>query len=104
MNVTPTVEISREEINKTEGAILLEFGTSWCEYCRSAQDLSASALANYPDIKHIKIEDGKGRALGRSFSVKLWPTLIFMKNGIEVKRLIRHFASEDIALGLNLIV
>lgn len=103
MNVTSQSEMSREDVNRTEGAILLEFGAGWCEYCRAAQAIIASALAIYPDIKHIKIEDGKGRVLGRSFSVKLWPTLIFMKNGIEVKRLVRKFDSEEIKLGLILI-
>ncbi len=103
MNVTSQYEMSREDVNRTEGAILLEFGAGWCEYCRVAQALIASALAIYPDIKHIKIEDGKGRALGRTFSVKLWPTLIFMKNGIEVKRLVRQFNHEEIESGLKLI-
>jgi thioredoxin 1 len=40
-------------------------------------------------VRHIKIEDGPGRQPGRSFRVKLWPTLIFMRNGTEVDRLVR---------------
>jgi thioredoxin 1 len=40
-------------------------------------------------VRHIKIEDGRGRRLGRSFRVKLWPTLIFMRNGEEMERLVR---------------
>jgi thioredoxin 1 len=42
-----------------------------------------------PGLRHLKIEDGKGRPLGRSFQVKLWPTLIFMKDGAEVARVVR---------------
>ena len=34
-------------------------------------------------------EDGAGRRLGRYFSVKLWPTLILLKNGEELGRVIR---------------
>ncbi|WP_256659840.1 thioredoxin family protein, partial [Pseudomonas sp. LS-2] len=34
-------------------------------------------------------EDGSGRRLGRSFGVKLWPTLVFMRDGQEVARLVR---------------
>jgi len=40
-------------------------------------------------VRHIKIEDGPGRPLGRSFGVKLWPTLVFLKNGEELGRVTR---------------
>jgi thioredoxin 1 len=38
----------------------------------------AALLQKYPELRHVKVEDGKGRPLGRSFRVKLWPTLVFM--------------------------
>ncbi len=68
---------------------MLEFGTNWCGHCRAAQPLIQAALADHPDLEHLKVEDGKGRALGRSFRVKLWPTLIFLRDGEEVARLVR---------------
>jgi thioredoxin 1 len=40
-------------------------------------------------VRHIKVEDGPGRPLGRSFRVKLWPTLVFLREGREVARLVR---------------
>jgi thioredoxin 1 len=40
-------------------------------------------------VRHLKIDDGPGRPLGRSFRVKLWPTLVFLKDGQEVERLVR---------------
>ncbi|BCM23923.1 thioredoxin family protein [Methyloradius palustris] len=82
-------ELTIVEIEALDGATILEFGTDWCGYCKAAQPLIASALAERQDVRHIKIEDGKGRRLGRLFKVKLWPTLVFLKNGQEVGRLIR---------------
>lgn len=82
-------EPRREEVDGYPGATLIEFGSPWCGYCRSAQPLLASALASHPDVRHIKIHDASGRRLGRSFRVKLWPTLVFMKDGVEVARLVR---------------
>jgi len=96
-----TVEPSRSEIDELEGPAILEFGAAWCSYCRAAQPLIASAFAPYQPVRHIKVEDGKGRPLGRSFRVTLWPTLIFMKNGREIARLVRPDNSAEIGEALR---
>ena len=85
--VTP--EPARAEIDALREPAVLEFGTDWCGYCQAAQPLIAGAFAAYPQVAHLKVEDGPGRPLGRSFRVKLWPTLVFLKEGKEVARLVR---------------
>lgn len=82
-------EPSRAEIEALPGPTLLEFGTPWCGWCRSAQPLIGEAMAAHPGLRHMKVEDGSGRPLGRSYRVKLWPTLIFLRDGEEVARLVR---------------
>jgi thioredoxin 1 len=90
MRTYPQTEVpGRDVIDALQGSAMLEFGTGWCGYCQAAQPIIESALARYPNTQHIKIEDGKGQRLGRSYAVKLWPTLIFLKDGIEIKRLVR---------------
>jgi len=84
---------SLAEVQALHGLVLLEFGTEWCGHCRAAQPLIAQALAMqtymYAPWQHLKIEDGPGRALGRSYRVKLWPTLVLLRDGQEVGRLVR---------------
>jgi thioredoxin 1 len=46
-------------------------------------------LSKHPDVRHIKVEDGKGKPLGRSFKVKLWPTLVYLERGVEIGRVVR---------------
>jgi thioredoxin 1 len=82
-------EPERAEIDALEGATLLEFGSPWCGHCRRAQPLIAEALAAHPDVRHLKIADASGKPLGRSFGVKLWPTLVFLNDGKEAARLVR---------------
>ena len=103
MTMTTTyaaTEPTRAEIDSLKGPTLLEFGAPWCPHCRRAQPLIAEALANTPNVRHLKVEDAKGRRLGRSFRVTLWPALIFLKDGKEITRLVRPPSSQDISAAL----
>ncbi|MBS1158846.1 MAG: thioredoxin [Proteobacteria bacterium] len=90
----------RAAIDALAGPTLLEFGADWCGHCQAAQQPLAEALAGALTIRHLKIEDGPGRPLGRSFRVKLWPTLIFLQDGREIARLVRPTAAPEIAEAL----
>ena len=83
------VEPTRAEVDLLDGPTVLEFGSPWCGYCRAAQPLLASVFAGHPRVRHVKIADASGRPLGRSFRIKLWPTLVFLSNGRETTRLVR---------------
>lgn len=87
---------SRDEVDALAGATVIEFGTGWCGWCRAAQPVIAAAFASHPDVRHIKVEDGPGRPLGRSFKVKLWPTLVFLKDGQEVARVTRPGSLDEV--------
>jgi thioredoxin 1 len=82
-------EPTRQELDASTQPTLIEFGASWCGYCQGAQADISSVMRNHPDVRHIKVEDGKGRPLGRSFKVKLWPTLVYLEHGAEVGRVVR---------------
>lgn len=84
-----TSQPERSTIDATPGLVALDFGANWCGYCRAAEPLIDQALADYPAARHIKVEDGPGRPLGRSFRIKLWPTVVVLKDGQEVARVVR---------------
>jgi len=90
-------EPSAEQLATLSGTLLLEFAAPWCSHCQAAQPLLAAAMQQHPALPHIKIEDGKGRRLGRGFTVKLWPTLILLRDGAEVSRLVRPDSADAIS-------
>jgi thioredoxin 1 len=91
---------SRAQIDALEGPVLLEFGRPTCGHCRRAQPLVAEALAAHPRVRHLKVADASRRRLGRSFAVKLWPTLVLLEGGRESARLVRPGSTADIAAAL----
>ena len=115
-------ELTREAVDQLAGATVLDFGTNWCGYCQTAEPLVDADVAErlrliddgfrsrtvaeafeYPPEwrtvtpeRHMKIEDNKGRALSRSYSIKLWPTLVFLANGQEITRIVRPTDATEI--------
>lgn len=88
-------EPTRADIDALGGDTLLEFGAPWCGHCITAQSAIEAALASR-DIRHIKIEDGRGKPLGRSFRVKLWPTLVLLRDGTECARAVRPMTRAEV--------
>lgn len=87
-------EPTRDEIDRSTGSLLLEFGASWCGHCQALSPTIREALEDRSHVRHLRIADGRGKPLGRSFRVKLWPTLVFLHDGKIVAQLVRPTEDE----------
>ena len=87
---------TREAVDAMRGPVVVEFGNDWCGHCQAAAPHVAAVLDAHPGIAHLKVADGPGRRLGRSFGVKLWPTLVFLRDGVEVARVVRPRSREPL--------
>ena len=82
-------DLQRDTADTLQGLVVLQFGTNWCGYCQNAHAVIEPVMASRSDVGRHLIEDGPGRPLGRSYRVKQWPTLVLLRDGQEVGRLVR---------------
>ncbi|WP_199188753.1 MULTISPECIES: thioredoxin family protein [Pirellulaceae] len=95
---------TKDDINRTTGKVVLDFGANWCPYCQELSPSLQSLLSGAENVRHIRVADGKGKVLGRSFRVKLWPTLVLLQDGELVAQLVRpsaHSAETELAAFLK---
>ncbi|HTQ99025.1 MAG TPA: thioredoxin family protein [Candidatus Acidoferrum sp.] len=89
----------RATLDATAGPLIVEFGSNSCGWCRAALPL-ITATMEPSQLPHVRVQDGKGQRLGRSYGVKLWPTLIMLRDGNEVARVVRPQSAADIEQAL----
>ena len=102
-NESPAREWTRAEVDATPGLVLLEFGATWCEFCQAFKPHLEAQLRKHPEVVHLTVEDGPGRPLGRSFRVKLWPTLVYLRDGQVIRQLARP-RPEDVEAAMQELV
>lgn len=95
-------ELTRDAVDRLEGPVVLEFGASWCGYCQALAPKLQALLDGHPGVRHVWVEDGRGKPLGRSFRVKLWPTLVFLRDG-RVEAQVARPSAEQVRAGLQAI-
>jgi thioredoxin 1 len=100
MAISEMSEPPREEVDRMPGPVLLEFGASWCSHCLALKPHLDKMLSEFPQVHFLWVEDGKGKPLGRSFRVKLWPTLVLMRDGEVIQQLVRP-EPEEVRAGLQ---
>lgn len=87
---------AREDIDAVRGLLLLDFGTDWCGHCQAARAAVDAWTTAHPVVRHLRVEDGPGRPLGRSFRITLWPTLVLLRDGVEIARIVRPVDARDL--------
>ena len=87
---------TRHEVDSERGLRLLDFGTNWCGHCMAARAAVDAWTAAHASVRHLRVEDGPGRPLGRSFRIKLWPSLVLLRDGVELARVVRPREARDL--------
>lgn len=74
------------EVLKADKPVLVDFWASWCGPCQMLLPVVEEIAGEVTDAKICKVNVDEQPELAEKYNVMTIPTLIAIKNGIEVKR------------------
>ena len=95
-----TSENFEQEVLKSEKVVLVDFYADWCGPCKMLSPVMEEVAQENEDIKVVKINIDNQRDLALDYDVMSIPTVVAIKNGQEIDRLVGFADKSEI---LNLI-
>ena len=89
-------EPARADIDAIGRSLLLEFGAPWCGHCQAARPAIRLLLGDQPRLEPLKLEDGWDEPPGRPFRVTLRPTLVLLRGGQQLARVVGPLSAADL--------
>lgn len=76
------------EVLKSEKTVLIDFYADWCGPCKMISPIVEAVAKENKDIKVVKVNVDDAQDLAIKYEVMSIPTLVVIKNGQEINRLI----------------
>lgn len=83
-----TQENYQKEVIESDKPVLIDFFATWCGPCKMVSPVVEQIANERPDIKVCKLDVDKNLDLARTFQVMSVPTLVAMKNGKMINKII----------------
>ncbi len=77
-----------EEVLKSEKPVLIDFYADWCGPCKMIAPVVEAVSKENEDIKVVKVNVDDAQELAIKFNVMSIPTLVVIKEGQEIKRVV----------------
>lgn len=78
-------------------ALVCDFSAAWCGPCKMLEPVLRKLEKEYPEITFVKVDVDKQDGLSEEHGVQAMPTLLFVKNGKEIKRIVGYKDYEDLS-------
>ncbi len=83
-----TQENYQKEVIESDKPVLIDFFATWCGPCKMVSPVVDEIANERPDIKVCKLDVDKNLDLARTFQVMSVPTLVAMKNGEIINKIV----------------
>ena len=92
-----TVENFEDEVEKSNGIVLVDFYADWCGPCKMMSPIIDSiAEQNLENVKVGKVNCDENGELAQKFGIMSIPTILIFKNGNLVKSFVGVTSKEEI--------
>ena len=91
-----TKAIFEELVKNSEKPVLLDFWATWCGPCRMVAPVVEEIAEERPDYVVGKINVDEEMELAMEFGIISIPTLIVVKNGEAVGKLVGYYPKQEI--------
>lgn len=87
----------------TQGVTLVIFKAPWCQPCKAYEKAIEKAKEQYSNVKFIiyDIEDEKAYVETLKYKVKGVPTTVFLKDQVEMERMVGALSLESLAFEIK---
>jgi len=93
------------EVAKSDKPVLVDFWASWCMPCRMMAPVVDQIAAEFDGkVKVVKVDVDSNQALANQFGVRGIPTLLLVKGGQVVDRMVGVQPKPAIAAKLNSLI
>jgi thioredoxin 1 len=70
-----------------EGVVLIDFFATWCGPCKRIASVYEELANKYNKVTFLKVDVDESEEVASKYSIESLPTFVFLKNGVEVKRI-----------------
>jgi len=84
------------EVMKSDGLVVVDFFATWCGPCKMIAPILEQLSEEFGDtVKIVKIDVDEDREIANLYSIKSMPTLIFLKYGEIVDKIVGQAPSKS---------
>lgn len=85
-----------QEVLNCEQTVLIDFYADWCGPCKMLSPIVEQVASENTDVKVVKVNVDNEQDLAIKYQVMSIPTLVVIKNGSEVNRMVGLSSKSDI--------
>lgn len=92
----------QSEVIESENPVIIDFWAEWCGPCKMMAPVFEKLAGEYSDrVKFVKVDTDQNTQYATHFGVRGIPTLLFVKGGVEVDRIVGYVPETKIKSSLD---